>query len=135
LSGRDDAGSPASGKNGKEPSGSPGPGSGADSSGTGAALMPTRRGRPGHGNGSGQREPSMAELKKRAALMLEIITSSQLDMARSETRGLLTEKSEEQADRPLASSLAGELATRLVKWQQEFTADAAVVADAASTKG
>jgi len=56
-------------------------------------------------------------------------------MARSETRGLLTEKSEEQADRPLASSLAGELATRLVKWQQEFTADAAVVADAASTKG
>jgi hypothetical protein len=147
LSSRDEAGSPASGtKNGKEASASPGLGSGADSSGTGAGPAPSRRGRPGHGlnggsGGSGSggttREPTMTELKKRASLMLDIIAQSQLEMARAEPRRFVKGKTslENVDDLAPAASLAGELATRLVKWQHEFTLEAAAMADSGSAKG
>jgi hypothetical protein len=147
LSSRDDASSPASGtKNGKEASASPGLGSGADSSGTGVVHVPSRRGRPGHGvNGNGgsggvAREPTMIELKKRASLMLEIIAQSQLEMVRVEGRGLLAPNKdvlieESPDDMAPAANLAGELATRLVKWQQEFTLEATVMTDTGSAKG
>jgi len=129
LNNREDVDSPAPTKNGKETSNSPGPGSGGDSSGT----VPTRRGRPGHGGTNGtngiMREPSMTELKKRASLMLDLIAQSQLEMARSESRILLARKPltppSAAADK-MAATLAGDLATRLVKWQHEFTIQAMI---------
>ena len=142
-----DSGSPAGGKNGKEKSASPkdptdGPGSGADSSATtNAPAAPARRGRPSHHHSSngGPREPTMAELKRKAAAMLEFIAQSQIEMARTETKGLgvnglaassvsIAESnslggrspSKRSSGSP-AAGLAGDLATRLVKWQQDFT--------------
>lgn len=131
----EDVGSPASGlRNGKEPSASPGVGSGADSSGTGAALMPTRRGRPGHNGTNGTvREPTMAELKKRANIMLDILAQSKLEMARSESRGLVSKVNVEAT--PQAAFLAGELANKLEKWQHEYTLDGATMTEAGSAKG
>jgi hypothetical protein len=140
FSNREDAGSPASGiKNGKDASASPGVGSGADSSGTGAAPIPNRRGRPGHGANSGAgstREPTMTELKKRASLMLDIIAQSQLEMTRAESRGLVKDKAiDPDQNGAAAAGLAGDLATRLVKWQHEFTLEAATVTESGSAKG
>jgi hypothetical protein len=72
-------------------------GSGADSSGTGAQHAMTaaaqsngtRRGRPGRDRNDGHaREPTMTELKRRAAFMLEIISRSQKEIADAEERGL-----------------------------------------------
>lgn len=121
-------------RNGKEPSASPGVGSGADSSGTGAAPVPTRRGRPGHNGINGTtREPTMAELKKRANLMLDILAQSRLEMARSESRGLLNKVNGEAT--PQAALLAGELANKLEKWQNEYTLEGATMTEAGSAKG
>jgi hypothetical protein len=106
----------------------------------------------------------MAELKRRAAAMLEFISRSQKEMADAEVRGLRSPKiavqkpspeadvpksiepadkptdvegkeltngtAEQQVDQPVAATLADELATRLVKWQQEFTGEAAVMSEA-----
>jgi hypothetical protein len=100
----------------------------------------------------------MAELKRRAAAMLEFISRSQKEMADAEVRGLKSPKaitqmlppspqvpkSIETPEKPTedgkeftngiaeetaggAATLADELATRLVKWQVEFTGEAAAV--------
>jgi hypothetical protein len=100
------------------------------------------------------REPSMAELKKRAALMLDIIAQSQVEMARAESRRISRDENgapgspgdartpeQQQSDNgatTVAASLAGELATRLVKWQHEFTVEggaAALVEAAGRARG
>jgi hypothetical protein len=133
-------GSPAGGKNGKEKSVSPkdptdGPGSGADSSATtNAPAPPTRRGRPSQNNSNGvPREPTMAELKRRAAAMLDFIAQSQIDTERTETKDLGVNgnatpsapvaKSIAPEETSPTAGLAGDLATRLAKWQQEFTGE------------
>jgi hypothetical protein len=117
------------GKLGKETSASPGLGSGADSSTT----THNRRGRPGNnaesnGNGATAREPTMTELKKRANLMLQYISQVQIGMASTESRGLSKEKSPTIDQSESATILAGNLATKLVKWQQDFTVDASLAA-------
>lgn len=192
-----DIGSPA--KNGKT-SDSPkensrdGAGSGADSStgqnGNGNGMHQpniidrpsngTRRGRPGRDRHEGPREPTMAELKRRAAAMLEFISRSQKEMADAEVRGLRSPRVVVHKASPLAdgsnandsppedksanhgndangsdgkeaavngttgaeppatpagtatggaASMADDLATRLVKWQQTFTGEGAVSVD------
>jgi hypothetical protein len=126
----------------------------------------SRRGRPGHANGGGGaggmgREPSMAELKKRAALMLEVISQSQKEMEIAGSRrplvasvgggnenGVSTPAAEKRTtpEEPgsssttatiLAASLASELSSRLIKWQHEFTAEggAAMVEAAGRARG
>jgi hypothetical protein len=102
----------------------------------------------GHGAGaaaSSGREPSWTELKKKAGLMLDYISQAQVDMARAERKGLV--RAEEPSAREVnrrsrlgphgptagaaaaraadvvAAGMANELATRLVKWQRDFTVE------------
>jgi hypothetical protein len=75
----------------------------------------------------------MAELKRRAAAMVEFIAQSQLDAERIDTKDLGVNgnatpsrpvtKSIAPEERSPTAGLAGDLATRLAKWQQEFTGE------------
>jgi hypothetical protein len=77
----------------------------------------------------------MTELKKRANLMLQYISQVQIGMANTESRGLSKEKSPTVDESESATILAGNLATKLVKWQQDFTVDGSLAtAETGSTK-
>jgi hypothetical protein len=128
--GGNDNGSPAHLKNGKDsPKDGDEAASVAESTGTAAnngnEKPPSRRGRAGT-NGH-HREPTMSELKKRAALMLEFISQSRLEIESAESQGMGRSLTGSEA-----VGLGGDLADRLFKWQQEFTMEAAVSGDASS---
>jgi hypothetical protein len=128
--GSNDNGSPAPLRNGKDsPKDGDEVGSVAESTGTpannGNDKPPSRRGRAGT-NGH-QREPTMSELKKRAALMLEFISQSRLEVERAESQGLGRSLTGSEA-----VGLGGDLADRLGRWQQDFTMEATASGDASS---
>ena len=73
--------------------------------------------------------------------MLDFIAQSQQEMARGETKGLERLTADNQSISSSistgsdAAGLAGELTTKLVKWQQEFTEEQAAAAAAAAAAG
>jgi hypothetical protein len=115
--------SPAPLKNGKDsPKDADEAASVAESTGTGVHHANgnghtghSRRGRAANGH---HREPTMSELKKRAALMLEFIAQSRLEIERADTQGLAQSVvSSEAAD------LGSAVVDKLRKWQSDFTVE------------
>ncbi|KAF2395584.1 hypothetical protein EJ06DRAFT_560589 [Trichodelitschia bisporula] len=88
-------------------------GSGADSAATGTTAN-NRKG--GNKADKGGKDPTMGELKRRAAAMLDFIAQSQVEMARAGGKGLTMGGVEVEG----SAKLADVLATKLVKWQNEY---------------
>jgi hypothetical protein len=108
----------------KDANGADGVGSGADSGNGGNGSGPGGR----KGRGAAQhRDPTLAELKKRAAAMIDYIAQSQIENARWTEKGFGATVRKLQDDIANASDpgeeivkQASELATKLVKWQEEY---------------
>lgn len=68
----------------------------------------------------------MAEMRKRAGMMLEMVAQCQVEMARAEGKGFAIGSGGGGGGgaKDGAAGLAGALATRLVKWQREFLVEA-----------
>jgi hypothetical protein len=71
----------------------------------------------------GSRDPTMAELKRRAAAMLDYIAQAEVDMTRWDNNGMRTAVGATAGDNSTSDGLkkkASELSTQLTKWQNEF---------------
>lgn len=76
-----------------------------------------------HNSREGSRDPTMAELKRRAAAMLEYISQAEIDMARWDNNGMRMALGATAGDTSTSDGLrkkASELSTQLAKWQNEF---------------
>lgn len=71
----------------------------------------------------GSRDPTMAELKRRAAAMLDYITQAEVDMTKWDNNGMKIAVGAAAGDTSTSDGLrkkASELSTQLAKWQNEF---------------
>jgi len=103
---------------------------GNDVSGTENAAGHNGHGKKGRGadkdkynSREGSRDPTMAELKRRAAAMLEYISQAEVDMARWDNNGMRMAVAAAARDTGTSDGLkkkASELSTQLGKWQNEF---------------
>ena len=76
-----------------------------------------------HNSREGSRDPTMAELKRRAAAMLDYIAQAEVDMARWDYNGIKMVMGAAAGDNGTSDGLrkkASELSTQLIKWQNEF---------------
>jgi len=71
----------------------------------------------------GSRDPTMAELKRRATAMLDYIAQAEVDMSRWDNNGMRTAVGATAEDNSTSDGLkkkASELSMQLSKWQNEF---------------